>query len=63
MKVTLAARLAALERRRRRLIAIEMMSDEELQAIIDPHAAYLTDEQLRAIINAGKHDGQHRDLA
>ena len=51
MTPTLTARLAALERRRLRLTAIEAMTDEQLTRLIDPHAAYLTDEQLRAIVD------------
>ena len=53
MTLTLAARLAALERRRLRLTAIEAMTDEQLTRLIDPHAVALTDEQLQAIVGEG----------
>ena len=50
MTPTLAARLAALKRRRLRLTAVEVMTDEQLTRLIDPHAVALTDEQLQAIV-------------
>ncbi len=50
MTLTLAARLAALERRRLRLTAIEVMTEEQLTRLIDPHAVAVTDEQLQAIV-------------
>ena len=53
MTLTLAARLAAVERRRLRLTAIEAMTDEQLTRLIDPRAAELNDEQLRAIVGEG----------